>query len=61
MHKKEQLIGVLKKPFIANMRPVPKTLVLKWGVSKKLKGMLRYSLCYTLKFNMIDFDGFEPS
>ena len=42
----------------AAFRPVPKTLVLKWGVSKKLKGMLRYSLCYTLKFNMIDFDDF---
>ena len=42
----------------AAFRPVPKTLVSKWGVSKELKGMLLYSLSYTLKFNMIDFDDF---
>ena len=41
--------------------PVPKTLVLKWGVLKELKGMLLYSLCYTLKLKMIDFDDFDPS
>ena len=40
-------------------RLIPKTLVLKLGVSKE--GILLYSPCYTLKFKMIDFDEFEPS